>query len=172
MSIVRFCSDLHFGHKKITSFTDGLRTGECHVENATNIIRNWNSVVRKRDTTWVLGDVAFTREGLEWLGELAGQKRLILGNHDEYPLEEYFKYFDTIHSLVRYKEYWLSHAPIHPAELRGNLNIHGHVHQKSIRDGYSQRDQRYINVSMEAINETPVTLDAIRSGKYWEDTKC
>ena len=31
-----------------------------------------------------------------------------------------------MYSLYRWHEFWLSHCPIHPGELRGKLNIHGH----------------------------------------------
>lgn len=57
------------------------------------------------------------------------------------------------------KKFWLSHCPLHPEELRGRLNIHGHVHTNSVRD------QRYINVSFE-MSKTPIPLEDIVSGKF------
>ena len=58
--------------------------------------------------------------------------------------------------FVKYKEFWLSHAPIHPEELRDRINIHGHVHYKNIDDA------RYFNVSCENIGFKPISLENIR----------
>lgn len=41
---------------------------------------------------------------------------------------------NKVYSLVKYKGFWLSHAPIHPEELRGCKNIHGHCHDAVISD--------------------------------------
>jgi calcineurin-like phosphoesterase family protein len=138
-----------------------------------NLIINWNSVVTRRDIVWVLGDVAFTQEGFDALYELNGRKKLVRGNHDNnFKTEDWLKHFETVEGITRYKGYWLTHAPIHPTELRGKRNIHGHVHGNSIRDVYGEYDTRYINVCCEAVNETPILFDDIRSGKYHEVRKC
>ncbi len=174
MSKVFFISDLHFGHKKITSFEEGRwRTGASWRENMNHLIERWNSVVKdKRDLVWVLGDTAFSPEGFAALGELNGRKKLVRGNHDNYfTTEEWLEHFETVESLVRYKKYWLSHAPIHPDELRGKGNIHGHVHHNSVRDGEGEWDERYINVSCEAVNETPISFQDIVSGVYWKQKR-
>ena len=170
MSKVYFISDLHFGHRRITEFVPGARSGAHCIENMNNIIRNWNAVVHKRDTVWVLGDIAFTDHGFEMLGELAGTKKMIKGNHDNhFTTEQWLQHFDTVESLVSYKGYWLSHCPIHPAELRGKRNIHGHVHTQSILAPEDDSwDRNYINVCCEAVNETPVSFDDIKGGAYWE----
>ena len=67
--------------------------------------------------------------------------------------------------LYKYKEFWLSHAPIHPCELRGKRNIHGHVHQNHVMDEHHKRDNRYINVCVENTDGAPVSLDKIRLGQ-------
>lgn len=169
MSQVFFISDLHFGHKRITDFSPKLRTGDDWLENMHILIANWNSVVKKRDVVWVLGDVAFSQDGYDALGELAGRKKMVRGNHDEYfTTEEWLKHFESVDGFVKYKQYWLSHAPMHPAELRGRGNIHGHVHSNHIRNAYGELDGRYINVSAEAVRETPISFQHILSGWYWE----
>ena len=68
MSKVYFISDLHFGHKKITEFGGDLRTGNSWEENMEAIIDNWNNTVTKRDIVYVLGDVAFNKQGFDSLG--------------------------------------------------------------------------------------------------------
>lgn len=153
MSCVRFISDLHLGHKNICEFEGVNRGNSTNIEDHDNwIINQWNSVVKKQDVVWVLGDVAFTRDGLSKIKQLNGTKHLILGNHDEFPLHEYINFFNKVHGFMKYKGHWLSHAPIHPQSLRGKKNIHGHMHSKSLDDA------RYKCVSVELLNGVPKTL--------------
>lgn len=178
MSRVFVISDLHFGHKRITDFTCELgksyRAGSSCTENMQNIITNWNSVVGKRDLVWVLGDIAFTQEGYDALGELSGRKKMVRGNHDDsFTTQEWLKHFETVEGITQYKGFWLTHAPIHPNELRGKRNVHGHVHHNSIVNSYTgDLDQRYVNVCCEAIGETPILFNDIRSGRYNDIRRC
>lgn len=154
---VFFISDLHLGHKRIIEFS--LDHRECETVDSHDewIIKQWNSVVTKRDVVYILGDIAFSKDGLSKVSRLSGIKKMIFGNHDGYKISEYDAVgLKIIGGLVRYKEFWLSHAPIHPEELRGKKNIHGHVHQRSLDD------DRYINVSVENVGGIPIFLDAIR----------
>jgi calcineurin-like phosphoesterase family protein len=154
------CSDLHLGHESMvrnwrTQFNDIWHHDE-------SIIDNWNSVVNKRDKVFVLGDVTMeTRKHYYLLDQLNGFKTLIGGNHDlAKDSSELLKYFDQIAGMVKYKEYWLTHAPIHPDELRGKKNIHGHIHNRFVMlDG--KKDKRYINVSMDVIGFTPQKIDEL-----------
>ena len=66
-------------------------------------------------------------------------------------------FFDEVYGFHKYKEFWLSHCPIHPQELRGKYNIHGHVHHNNIPD------KNYFNVCIEALNGLPIKLDEIRA---------
>ena len=178
MSNVYFISDLHFGHKRITSFTDGLgkkwRTGDDYLENMQHIITNWNSVVNKKDLVWVLGDVAFSQEGFDALFELNGRIKMVRGNHDNsFSTEDWLKRVETVEGIAQYKGYWLTHAPIHPAELRGRKNIHGHVHHNSIRNSYTgEYDPNYINVCCEAVGEKPYPFSLIKDETYQEGRLC
>lgn len=170
MSRVYFISDLHLGHKNILNFSGNLRDGDCPIEHDHIIIAKWNSTVRKRDLVYVLGDVCMYKD-LSILDELGGRKILIRGNHDVQTTSEYLKYFEEVHGITRYKEFWLSHCPIHPAELRGKKNIHGHVHGSSIKNAYGEYDERYINVCCEAIDSFPRPFEDIRDGTYWSYKK-
>ncbi len=67
-------------------------------------------------------------------------------------------------SLVKYKNFWLSHAPVHPGELSGKKNLHGHTHFELMGD------PRYINVCVEYA-KSPVRLEDIMSGKYTSHDK-
>lgn len=172
MSNVFVVSDLHFGHRNIMKFAGQYRHGETPLENMDYTIRLWNKRVGKKDKVFVLGDTAFTTEGFEALKELNGRKVLIRGNHDNYfSTEQWLEVFEEVEGIVKYKNngntYWLTHAPIHPCELRGRLNIHGHVHQNGVmRSPIDTRaDERYINVSMENVGGAPIEISRINAGE-------
>jgi calcineurin-like phosphoesterase family protein len=154
---VWFCSDLHFGHKGIERFRKHVSSQE---DNEKQIVDCWKQVVTKRDDVYVLGDACFTHESLPEFGLLPGRKFLVRGNHDLLPTEAYFTFFTEVYGLLKYKEFWLSHAPIHPDELRGRINLHGHVHYNNIND------PRYFNCCVENImslyNRPLILLEEIR----------
>ena len=157
MANVWFTSDLHFGHKNIQKFRKEINS---QGENERRIFLDWTSKVTKRDDVYVLGDAAFTMESAALFSALPGRKFLIRGNHDELDTQVYLKYFKSIYGLKKYKEFWLSHAPIHPDELRGKVNLHGHVHYASIND------DRYVNMSVENLwslgYNSLISLDEVR----------
>ncbi len=157
MSIVRFISDLHFGHINMA-----IRRGFTTVdEHDVYIIEQWNKIVNKRDITYILGDITMEKTSSYYLlNRLNGTKKVILGNHDKQsPVPELLKYVSFVGGMVQYKGYILTHCPIHPSqlELRYSKNIHGHVHLNSLGD------ERYINVSAEVVNYTPKTLDELKN---------
>jgi len=156
MSVVRVIADLHFGHKNMAhrrGFQDEFYMNE-------HIVEKWNSVVSKRDVTYIPGDITMEKSSeYYWLDRLNGIKKVILGNHDmPQHVTELLKYVNSVCSMQYMKiddvGIILTHAPIHPCELayRYKLNIHGHVHENTLED------QRYINVSAEAIDYTPRLL--------------
>lgn len=154
-------SDLHLGHKNILKYSGPLRGGTTSEEHDAWIIEQWNSVVRKSDLVYLLGDVAFNEEALKKVGRLKGQKLLVRGNHDVLSTNKYMPYFTNVHGLYSHRGvFWLSHAPIHPAELRGRFNIHGHVHQNSILLD-NEPDPRYINACVEMSYGIPQSLDEL-----------
>lgn len=157
MGTVRFIGDLHIGHKNIANFSGAERGGITNVdEHDAWIVEQWNSVCLKNDLVWVLGDVCMDKSRLPLLKKMKGNKHLILGNHDEFALDVYKPYFNKIHGFVRYKGMWLSHAPVHPQELRGKVNVHGHTHKILVPD------ERYICVSVEQVNGKPISLEELK----------
>lgn len=159
MANVWFCSDLHFGHKNIQKFRMFVSSEE---DNRQFIKDSWKKLVHKKDVVYVLGDAVFTMETLEDFKELPGKKILIRGNHDQLNTSAYLKVFDEVYGLLKYKEFWLSHAPIHPNELRGKVNLHGHVHYETLED-----HRNYFNCCVENVifvnqGEALVSLDQIR----------
>ncbi len=168
MANVFFIGDLHFGHKRIKDFLDDKgrshRYGNDYKENMQIIADRWNEVVTKRDRVYVLGDTAFNDEGFDMLKTLKGSKILVRGNHDNYySTEKWLEVFDEVEGIIRYKNYWLTHAPVHPDELRGKKNIHGHVHHNIIRNADGTPDERYVCVCCEVIEHRPISLSQIRA---------
>jgi calcineurin-like phosphoesterase family protein len=157
MNNVWFISDTHFGHKNILKYEAERRPFNSIEEHDEVLIQNWNSCVKKNDTIWHLGDVCFGANTLDRvIPRLNGVKRLVLGNHDCYPMDLYLKYFNKVFGVVYFKEFVLSHVPVHPNHVRVRYNLHGHLHSKSVGDG------RYFNISVEHHNLKPINLDTVR----------
>lgn len=150
-------------HKNILNFASEWRDGETVSEHDDWIIDTINSVVTKRDTLWLLGDVAFSLEGLLRLKEVPCSKRLILGNHDQEHMAAYLDIFDWVGAYTKYKGYWLSHIPVHAFDFdyRVKGNIHGHLHNRRITSEHDDRWYRYYNVSVEQSYGKPVPFHSI-----------
>jgi calcineurin-like phosphoesterase family protein len=149
MGNIFLISDLHFGHRNMA-----IKRGfKDEIEHDNFIIQKWNSVVDKKDTVWILGDITMEKAtSYPLLDKLNGFKKVVLGNHDQpQHIPALLKYVNSVCGLIKYKGFILSHCPIHETEIeRYYKNIHGHVHENSLND------DRYINVSCEAVNYTPI----------------
>ena len=151
-----FISDLHLGHTNILKY-EPSRQGETIDEHDDWLVEQWNSAVKgPKDLVWVLGDVCFDITKLPILSKMNGRKNLILGNHDEFNMTEYQKYFESIYGLHHRYGLLLSHAPIHNTSLRGKFNIHGHVHSRGLESN------NHFNVCVETLNGVPAKLDEIK----------
>jgi len=162
MGTVRFISDLHFGHRSILKFSP-QRGGTCVDSHSDWLVHQWNSVVARNDYIWVLGDICFDKTHLKHLKKLRGQKVMVWGNHDLFSLPVYQQYFHLVYGFRKKYGYWISHAPVHPQELRGKRNIHGHVHSNYVLGPDGLTDDRYVNVCVEACDGKPVALDEINA---------
>lgn len=154
-------SDTHFGHKSICKFLreDGtkLRPWDNVDEMDAVMIQRWNDVVKPRDTVYHLGDVVMNRHCLETVGKLNGNKKLIMGNHDNFDHSEYLQYFSRLHGSMKLDGMLLTHIPIHQDSSRWCLaNVHGHIHSQVIPD------PRYYNVSVEQIDYQPQPLYLVK----------
>lgn len=146
-------ADLHLGHVNMAT-KRGFSSVEEHDH---HIISNWNKVVTKRDTVWILGDVTNEKASYEILGQLNGIINVVGGNHDR-PQHtiKMLEYINGFCGAKQLKGFMLTHIPIHPSELeRFRGNIHGHVHDQSIYE------KGYFNVSLENTLYYPVLLDDI-----------
>jgi calcineurin-like phosphoesterase family protein len=161
MSKVYFCSDTHFGHKNISNYRKKFSSVEEH---DAFIYDSIVSTVKKRDTLWVLGDVCFDMNSFSFVKEIANkvnQLIIVPGNHDfektcAPKIEDYLSIPNVkIKPMTVYKGFWITHAPIHPSELRGKRNIHGHTHFENVDEN------NYYNVSMENINYRPILFQEL-----------
>lgn len=168
-----FTSDSHFGHENVLEFEKEHRPFSSLEEMHEVMIERWNSVVKPKDVVYHLGDFAFGRKNIAIAGRLNGRKKLILGNHDNYPSEEYLRYFEKLYGMTYWGKCVLSHMPVHVESLasRCSLNLHGHYHSKRVHvecifDGTfevirREEDKNYFNVSVEQNNLTPFHRDQI-----------
>lgn len=169
------CADPHFGHEGMVRFTrddsSKLRPFDTVQEMDEALVNNWNSVVSDADRVYLLGDVVINRRALSTLYRLKGRKVLVKGNHDIFRIEDYLPHFDDIRAYVvqkfQDKRIIMSHVPIHPDSLWTDIgiNIHGHLHARKLDD------PRYICVSMEHINYTPVEVQELLKEHLARPTK-
>lgn len=156
---VLFCADPHLGHKNIHKFRDAVTSPE---HNTRLFRREARAKLNKRTITFYLGDIAFDEESLDVIKELPGRKILIKGNHDDMTTTAaQLEAFEEIHGMFRYKKMWLTHAPIHPQQLFGMLNVHGHVHNKTVTR-WGRPDKRYLNLCPDVQGQYFTTLEEVR----------
>lgn len=166
-------SDPHFCHERFYTFTDDAgRRIRPWAKNSADademMIEAWNTVVPKNGATvYCLGDVAIKAKGLQLLSRLNGRKILIRGNHDIFRLKQYTEHFADIRGTHKLDRLILSHYPIHPDSIPHwcHANVHGHTHSKVVRrrNWYGRRipDARYINVCVEQVGLSPVSVEEI-----------
>jgi calcineurin-like phosphoesterase family protein len=170
MQEVFFLADTHFGHgDKVLRFRPQFKSGEEH---DAYIVSRINSVVNPTDTLVLAGDIVITEIGYESLRKLNCRNIILVpGNHDgertPIPHDLLKKVVGTYGFELKYsKEQRLgcvvTHIPIHPSCLdRWDLNIHGHLHDESIID------PRYVCVSCEQVNYTPVSKVELKLKFDW-----
>ena len=162
MRDIWFISDTHFGHKNILSWGRDVDTVE---EMDAVMVERWNSVVKKGDLVYHLGDVFFgPKEDFNKLWpKLNGSKRLIVGNHDDVRFLSSGGFFQKV-MLWRVwhdKPLLFSHVPVHEDCIqerilaRGGMSVHGHTHFNGSPEG------PYKSVCVELNNYTPVHLEEL-----------
>ena len=174
-------SDPHFGHPNIRHIpvrkdTCGDMTMQEHDE---FLVDNWNRVVGKRDTVYLLGDIGMDRPmGYVTRGiipRLKGSIHVLGGNHDTAEiLQPFFKVHGVITMTIEGYRCILTHIPIHPQEMWWDYNIHGHLHGNTVKkDAWTKdmaklnlpEDPRYICVCCEHMNYTPQLLESVVTGR-------
>lgn len=148
-------SDTHFGHNGIS---ERFRTHfTSDVEHHDSIHHSILECSGKRNTLLMGGDNVFKVSEFWRLEAYAKRYQRVfvcLGNHDHKSLPKFLAQFDNVYmfGIIKMWDFWHSHAPMHPTELYGKPNIHGHTHGKNVDD------PRYFNISCENINYEPIEL--------------
>lgn len=158
-----FTSDLHDGHRAIGKYRSGIIPEIVDAKtNREYIGDNWRAT-SKHDTVIITGDVFFAPDSHIFIGKLAGHKKFFLGNHDLQnnscsSLSQIMSVCDSVTGIEKRKyfggKYWVTHAPMHPSELRGCGNIHGHIHsthQDYMNKNTPNYDARYININLDVL---------------------
>lgn len=146
-------SDTHFGHENIIGYCGRPFDSAADMDEA--MVDRWNSVVKPSDKVYHLGDVAMKKADLATVKLLNGKKRLVRGNHDIFDTKDYLAAgFQEVLGVRVLANVLFSHFPVHPDSLGRFIgNVHGHIHEKPSPAG------RYLNVSVERIGYTPITLE-------------
>ena len=154
-------SDTHFGHENIIKYEHRpFRNSE---EMNESLIARWNAHVKQLDMVYHLGDFGLGRpeKMKEILGKLNGHITLIRGNHDDSLSKLIDCGFVCVANelTLQYKtwEFRMMHHPstdlIYDDMNHGIINLHGHIH------GKNRANRNRINVSCDAWDYTPITLD-------------
>lgn len=169
-------SDTHFQHENILKFRDAdgnLIRGDLFntVEQMDDYMcTQWNRYVKPGDIVYHLGDVMFGSKEtfVPMFKKLNGQKRLIVGNHDDIKWMAQKELFSKIMMWRMFPEFGLllSHVPLHESSLyRGPngykdaqhlLNVHGHIHQNP------SPTEQHRCVCVEQIDYTPINIEELR----------
>jgi calcineurin-like phosphoesterase family protein len=159
-----FTSDIHFGHKNILEYEKEHRPFRNVDEMNRTIIERWNTVVQPEDAVWILGDLVINKGALENMRLLNGRKRLVMGNHDVFKEGVLEPYVDRLFGCVQKKlgnfKVIMTHIPVHTSQVENRFafNLHGHLHSDYVKLPNKHPDLRYINLSMEHWNMTPVSF--------------
>lgn len=137
-----FTSDTHFGHDKIIEYCS--RPFKDVREMDSEIIKRWNSKIKKRDLVWHLGDFALANKeyvaGI--MSQLNGEIRLIKGNHDTRS-SQWFRDigFSQVYDypIVLNEFIVLSHKPMPFIPSAGMINLYGHIHNSLMFETWGNR---------------------------------
>lgn len=158
MSDVFFTSDTHFGHERCAV---SFRSFSSLEDMDELLIHNWNSVVKKSDLVYHLGDFGF-KNIAEYRKRLNGNINLILGNHDN-PNHCKLANFCSINQTKEIKIdgmfFFLSHYS-HRVWNRSHYNsahLFGHSHGRLPAYGKS------FDVGVDSHNYAPLSFEQVKA---------
>lgn len=166
-----FTSDTHFNHENIIKYSS---RPFADLEAMTEVlVGNWNAVVRPEDTVYHLGDFALSwgskhRELIDsLLSRLAGQKWLIVGNHDRDEVTKNPRW----NSVKPYHEIKIDLGGAHKQRIvmchyslrtwnqmhRGAWMLYGHSHGSLTDIG-----GKTIDVGVDVHGYKPISIEAVK----------
>ena len=164
--MIYFTSDLHLGHRSIISMKERPFADVDEMNRV--LIANYNALVRKNDTVYILGDLSYripVEEANKIISELKGRKTLIVGNHDRrYDPGMFDEICDFKTISVAGKNFSLMHYPMlsWPKSHYGSFMLHGHIHSDENYNLQNRSDGvlRY-DVGVDANQYSPVSVEQI-----------
>ena len=165
-----FTSDTHFFHAKVCEY-DSRPFGSLDEMNE-KLIENWNSVVKKGDMVYHLGDFAITwgkdTEKINAVLErLNGQVQLICGNHDRDDAKAAnFAWAGDYKSIrIDRQKIVLFHYPIMSWHHigKGAWHLHGHCHGNLTRSFGKMMDVGTMNHEYR-----PISFDEVSEAMQWK----
>jgi calcineurin-like phosphoesterase family protein len=130
------------------------------------LISNWNSVVKKTDTVYHLGDFGFGNASMfeSIVSRLNGTKKLVIGNHDKRikPNAWIDIGFDSVydHPIIVENFFIFSHKPPqYMTEKVPYVWIYGHVHGSPM---YQTITKNSVCVCVERWDYKPILFDEIK----------
>lgn len=161
--MVYFTADMHFGHRGIIAMQN--RRFESVEEMDRVLLQNYNAVVHKDDTVYILGDICHhmkIEDADALIRKLNGKKYLIKGNHDKnYDPRLFADMQDFMTASVNGQYFAMMHYPMFswPKKNSGSIQVHGHIHA---RMDYNERNRaegtRRFDVGVDANNFFPVSV--------------
>lgn len=168
--MIYFIADTHFKHENILRFSK--RPFGTIEEHDQTLIDNWNTTVSETDEVYILGDLTLSHKGSDanqLLSQLNGKKYLIKGNHEKYLEDPEFDqsqyewikdYYTFDYSGVKFV---LFHYPILEWDgfFKKSVQLYGHVHNTRLNYFKETLDPRAINVGVDLIDFTPISISNI-----------
>lgn len=166
MSELFFTSDAHFGHANVIKYCKRPFENTSHMEQV--LCDNWNKVVARRDTVYLIGDTFWAnnspvsrKKAEDILKRLNGNKVLLPGNHDARLIQAMSKSRD-IHEVTRKgTAIVMCHYPIISwnKKYHGSICLHGHTHSPN---KLTSPPNRLVNICVDAWDFTPASLTQIK----------
>lgn len=169
---IYFIGDTHFDDKNIIDFAN--RPFKNVVEMNNHIVNEWNSVVKKNDIVYIVGDFIsenYKNDTISLINKLNGFKILIRGNHDTMSDEKYHNFgIDKIydHPIILENFYIISHDAMYVNDSMPYVNIFAHVHNNPIYKDYGKH-HFCVSVERPAMKYVPIQFNKIKEiikGEY------
>lgn len=185
-------SDIHFCHTKmleyqptrqklLTNFNkERYKTDEEYRQETIRnfneqIVKRWNEIVTNNDLTFILGDLAVEYKDIDevnsLISRLNGDKVLVVGNHDDYLLQDKRFSKRLFKEIIPYKGIKynnkfivMCHYPIQAFNKQDKqnqdgtnigLHLYGHIHSASLK----YEIPHAYNVGMDVNNYLPVNIN-------------
>lgn len=166
--MIYFTSDLHLGHEAVIRMQNRPFINADEMNRV--LIDNYNSVVHKDDTVYLLGDICFrigVEKANELISSLKGKKYLIRGNHDKKYDESLFQDIrDFMTISVNELHISLMHYPMMswPKSHYGSIMLHGHIHSDmDYNIGNRESGIKRYDVGVDANGYMPVSIKQIEN---------